>query len=207
MPNQSSPTSPRFTGLFRDQVNGKLKLYYNGTLIRTMSATTTEESNTVNFDGAVDFDSTVNVQGGTLSPNIKEHTVILGSTAAVASNGADAILPDIRWVAPADLVIKGAWRTNISASDVTVGTATSSASYRRVTLVTNTAGTGSGTNIVASLNATASAASNVSRAFTTVASTVPAGAIVLASHLTVGAATADGTDMAAGFIQIKYEEV
>lgn len=207
---QTAPTSPRFNGWFYDQVNNQLKLYVRGTLVdtRSASAATIPSGVTVNFDGPVDIDNTVNTAGaGAFTPNVKLQTVILGSTAAVASNGADAILPDIRWTAPADLVIKSAYRTNISASDVTVGTSVSSASYRRLTLVTNTAGTGSGTNIVASLNATASAASNASRSFTTVASTVPAGAIVLASHLTVGAATADGTDMAAGFIQISYELV
>ena len=210
MPNQASPTSPRYNGWFYDQVNNQLKLYVRGTLVKTQSSTaeTVPSGVTTNFDGPVDLDSTLNVAGaGAFSPNLKTNVAMLGSTAAVASNGAGAILPDIRWVAPADLIITSAWRTNVSASDVTAGTAVSSASYRRVTLITNTAGTGSGTNIVASLNATASAASNVSRAFTTVASTVPAGAIVLASHLTVGADTADGTDMAVAFFQIAYELV
>lgn len=212
----ASQPGPRYTGLWKDPSTGAIKMYVAGTLVRTMTASadtipsgvTETHGGTVNFDGAVDFDSTLNTSGaGAWTPNVKSKTVILGSTAAVASNGAGAILPDIRWVAPADLVIKSAYRTNISASDVTVGTSVSSASYRRLNLITNTAGTGSGTNIVASLNATASQASNLSRAFTTVASTVPAGAVLLASHLTVGADTADGTDMAASFIQVTYEEV
>jgi hypothetical protein len=142
-----------------------------------------------------------------MSPNLKKNTFILGSAAAIASNGADAILADIKFVAPADLVITGAWKVGQTASDVTAGTAVRSASYRRFNLITNTAGTGSGTNIVASLNATASAASNASRSFTTVASTVPAGAIIIASQLTVGAATADGTDSAAAVFTIDYELV
>jgi hypothetical protein len=111
------------------------------------------------------------------------------------------------FIAPADLKIVAAWKMNQTASDVTKGTATTTASYRRFNLITNTAGTGSGTDIVCSLNATASAASLVTRGFTTVASTVPAGAIVLASHLTVGAETADGTDAAAGVIELSYELV
>lgn len=216
MPNLSAPNSPRYTGWFNDQVNGKLELYYRGTLVQQFDATTITTPSThtqtvagaVNFDGAVDFDSTINTAGaGTWTPNVKLETVVLGTTAAIASNGAGAILPDIRWVAPVDLVIKSAFKTNISASDVTVGTSVSSASYRRFTLITNTAATGSGTNIVASLNATAAVASNLSRAFTTVASTVPAGAVVLVSHLTVGAETADGTDAAAATFQISYEAV
>lgn len=215
MPFRSAPNSPRFTGVYNDQLNGKVELYYRGTLVKSYDATTeTSPSNitqtiagAVNFDGAVDFDSTVQIDGATFDANIKRVSVVLGTAAAIASNGADAILPDIKFVAPADLVITGAWRVGQTASDVTVGTATSSASYRRVTLVTNTAGTGSGTNIVASLNATASAASNASRSFTTVASTVPQGAIIIASQLTVGAQTADGTDSAASVYTMEYELV
>lgn len=213
MPNLGGPTSPRFTGLFRDQVNGKIELYYLGTLVTSWDASTTTipssqtETNagTVNFDGAVDFDSTVDV--GTAVTGGQGQVVRIGSSAAVASNGAGALLSDVKFVAPYNMRITSAWAMNISASDVTTGTATSSASYRRVTLVTNTAGTGSGTDIVASLNATASLASNASRAFTPVASTVPAGAIILASHLTVGAETADGTDMAARIYEILYTRV
>lgn len=209
MPNTSTPRGSRYTGLFRDMVNGTVELYYLGTLIKTYNATTetSPSSLTINVDGPVDFDNTVNIQGGTASPNLKRKVVNLGSAAAVASNGAAALITDIKFVAPADMVITGAWRVNQTASDVTAGTSISSASYRRVTLITNTAGTGSGTNIVASQNATASAASNASRAFTTVASTVPAGAIIMASHVTVGADTADGTDLAASVLTMEYELV
>lgn len=207
MPNQSSPTSPRFTGLFHDQANGKIELYYRGTLVTSWDATsaTIPSGQTVNFDGPVDFDNTVNAVGGTMSG--QKGVTTIGSAAAVASNGADAILPDIKFVAPAALRITGVWAENQTASDVTVGTAVSSASYRRVILVTNTAGTGSGTDIVASLNATASLASNATRQFTTVASTVPAGAIIMASQLTVGAQTADGTDSAARVYIMEYQYV
>lgn len=208
---QSAPTSPLFTGLFRDQATGAVKLYYKGTLLQAWNASTSTVPSgvTTNFDGPVDIDNTFNLQGATASPQVAVQVVRLGTYAAVASNGADAILPDIGWVIPTQYTngvqIVGAHRANISASDVTKGTGTSSASYRRMNLITNTAGTGSGTDIVCSLNATASAASNATRAFTTVASTVPAGALVLCSHLTVGAATADGTDMAAGILQVEYQ--
>ena len=128
----------------------------------------------------------------------------LGSVAAVASNGAGAIIETAKFVAPANLLILSAWRCNISASDVTVGTATSSASYRRVNIL-NGGTAGSGTTIMASLNATASAASITTRAFATTANnTCTAGAIIYASHLTVGAATADGTDMAASTLHFAY---
>jgi hypothetical protein len=202
MPNRSTPYGGRYKGWFFDQVNGRLEFYYNSTLVYWIDATQIDVDAIANFDGAVDMDSTLS------EPTANRVQVsVLGTNAAVASNGAGALLSDIGFVAPHDLQIVSAWARNISASDVTVGTATSSASYRRVTLVTNTAGTGSGTDIVASLNAQASLASNATRAFTTVASTVPAGAIILASHLTVGAETADGTDMAARRYQIAYVRV
>jgi hypothetical protein len=79
MPNQASPTSPRYTGLYNDQANGLIKLFYRGTEVARFNATTgrfesaitLEVDGAVNFDAAVDFDSTVNVQGGTMSPNLK----------------------------------------------------------------------------------------------------------------------------------------
>lgn len=128
----------------------------------------------------------------------------LGSYAAVASGGAGSLQLDSAFVAPADIKIVSAWRF-VNAAEVTVGTATSSASYRRMNLL-NGGTAGSGTVIMASLNATASASATTARAFVTTANnTAPAGAIIYASHLTVGAATADGTDMAAGFVQIAFE--
>ena len=196
------PANPQYRGWKYDAVNSRLEFYYNGTKVGHLNASgfTVTDGSTARMTNGL-------VQIAGMATTLKQHVVRLGTTAAIASNGANAILPDVAFVAPADLKIVSAWRMNISASDVTTGTATSSASYRRLNLITNTAGTGSGTNIVASQNATASAASLVTRAFTTVASTVPAGAIVLASHLTVGAATADGTDTAASVIMMAYELV
>lgn len=209
----SAPTSPRFKGFWFNQATGRLDYYYNGTLVGWMTASafhlesgiTGDFDGTMNFDGTADFDGSTDLSGGSLlgAPVVAR----IGTSAAVASNGAGAILSDVQWVAPYNLQIVSAWAANISASDVTKGTDTTSASYRRVTLVTNTAGTGTGTNIVASLNATASCASLFTRAFATVASTVPAGAILLASHLTVGAETGDGTDMAARIYHIAYQRV
>lgn len=129
----------------------------------------------------------------------------IGSSAALASNGAGAILGDTFWVAPADIKIKAAWKTVTGANEVTAGTAISSASYRRFTLV-NGSTDGTGTVIVASLNPTASAASLTSRAFATTANnTVASGNLIFVSHLTVGAATADGTDAAIAQYHIQYE--
>ena len=202
MANTSSPRSARFKGWFFDAVNNRLEYWFNGTKVGHLDATgfdITDDSTARMTDGLI--------QNAGTATGLKQNVVVLGSSGAVASNGAGAIYADIAFVAPADIKIVAAWKANISASDVTKGTATTSASYRRTNLVTNTAGTGSGTDIVASLNATASCASNATRAFATVASTVPSGAIILASHLTVGAETADGTDSAAGIWSIAYELV
>ncbi|KKM03506.1 hypothetical protein LCGC14_1773710, partial [marine sediment metagenome] len=158
-------------------------------------------------DGTTTYINNNLVQNAGIATDLKTHVQKLGSTAAVASNGGDALLADPAFIAPAALKIVSAWRLPHTASEVTKGTLTTSASYRRMTLITNTAGAGSGTNIVASLNATASVASRVSRAFAIAASTVPVGAIVLCSHLTIGAATGDGTDMAASDMFIAYELV
>ncbi|MDZ4250914.1 MAG: hypothetical protein U0990_12635 [Candidatus Nanopelagicales bacterium] len=207
MPNLATPKGNRYTGWFKDEVNGVLDLYYKGTLVRSINATsdTIDAAITTNFDGAVDFDSTVDMEGGT--PSGVMVVAYLGSAASLASDGANALIHDVHFVAPYDLVIDSVWAMNMSASDVTQGTATSETSYRRTTLVTNTAGTGSGTDIVASLNATASAASKATRAFTIAASTVPAGAIIIGSQLTVGAASADATNMADRLITMAYHRV
>lgn len=145
--------------------------------------------------------------GQSIGVQIKQTPVFihrLGTVGAVASNGAGAIPDDTRFIAPYNMQILSAWRSNISASDVTKGTATSSASYRRMTIV-NGSTDGSGTTVMASLNATASCASLNSRAFATTANnTIAAGCHMFASHLTVGAATADGTDMAANILFIAY---
>lgn len=213
MPNLNAPKGNRFKGWFFDMVNNRLEYYFNGTKVGHLDAggqditndTTTYMSDSVVASAGIT--SAGAIGSAALSTDARTYVHRLGTNAAVASNGAGAILPDPMFVAPANCRIVSAWRMNISASDVTKGTATTSASYRRLNLITNTAGTGSGTDIVCSLNATASAASLATRSFTTVASTIPAGAIVLASHLTVGAETGDGTDLAASIIEIAYQLV
>lgn len=127
----------------------------------------------------------------------------LGSYAAVASGGAGSLQLDSIFIAPANLKLLSAWRV-VNANEVTAGTAVSSASYRRFQLC-NGGASGTATTIMASLNATASAAASTTRAFAVATVTAAAGDIIYGSHLTVGAATADGTDMAAGFIQLAYQ--
>ncbi len=188
------------TGWYRDRPNSRLEYYFEGTKVGHIDAngmTITDCTTTFMRNGLVQTAG---------AGDLKTQIAVVGTSAAVASNGAGAVLGGA-FIAPAALKIVSAWRTNHALSDVTKGTATTSASYRRFTLMTDTAATGSGTDIIASLNATASAALHVQRAFTTIASTVLAGGMVLASHLTVGAATADGTDMDACDITIAYELV
>lgn len=209
MANRNAPYGSRYKGWYFDAVNSRLEFYYNGTKVGHLNSSgfsVTDDTTARMTDGLVQTAGIATGAVGTAAASaiIEQNVARIGTNAAVASNGAGAILSDIQWVAPYDCRIISAWAVNISASDVTKGTATTSASYRRVNLVTNTAGTGSGTDIVCSLNATASLASLATRAFTTVASTIPAGAIVLASHLTVGAETGDGTDMAARIYHIAY---
>ena len=129
----------------------------------------------------------------------------LGSVAAIASNGANAKPAAVGFVAPANLRILSAWKHNISVNEVTAGTAISSASYRRH-VIGNGGSAGTATTILASLNATASAAASAARAFAVDSTvTVSAGDIIHYSQLTVGAATADGTDAAACSLQIAYQ--
>ena len=202
MPNVNAPNGTRYSGWFRDDLNSRLEFYYNGTKVGHIDASgmdITDDTTARMTDGLL--------QNAGIATDLKRNIVKLGSMASLASDGANAISKTLMFVAPASFKIVSAWRINQSKSDVTKGTATTSASYRRVNLITNTGGAGSGTNIVASQEATASAASLVSRSFATVASTVPIGAIIAASHLTVGAATAAGTDMAESDIWMEYELV
>ena len=129
----------------------------------------------------------------------------LGTVAAIASNGANAKLGAVGFVAPANLRILSAWKHNLSAAEVTAATSISSASYRRH-VIGNGGSAGTATTILASLNATSSAAASGSRAFSVDTTlTVAAGEIIHYSQLTVGAATADGTDAAACALQIAYQ--
>ena len=202
MPNLSTPKGANHSGWFRDDVNNRLEFFYDGTKIGHLDANGFSITN----------DTTARMANGLLAvegidSELKQQNVQLGTVGAVASNGAGALITGQVFVAPAACKIVSAWRMNHSASDVTKGTATTSASYRRMTLVANTAAAGTGTHIVASLNATASAASWDTRPFTVAASTIPAGGVVRISHLTVGADTADGTDMAANTVAVAFELV
>lgn len=129
----------------------------------------------------------------------------IGSVAAIASNGANAKPGAVGFVAPANLRILSAWKHNLSAAEVTVGTGVSSASYRAHYLA-NGGSAGTATTRLATLLATASAAASGLRAFSVDSTqTVAAGEHIHYSQATVGAATADGTDAAACALQIAYQ--
>ena len=125
-------------------------------------------------------------------------------TNASAASNANLLIASAGFVAPANIKIKRAWYQPWS-NAATVGTATSSASYRRINLY-NGGTAGTGTTIIASLNITASIASRGTKAFaTTTNNTVAGGGVLFFSALTVGAATAEGTDLETGVLQVEYE--
>jgi len=190
----------RFKGWYFDAVNNRLEYWFNGTKVGH-----------INTSGqSITDDVTARMSDGLLQTageaSAARQYFVRASAAALASNGANALV-GLNLYASKTIVIDSVWAVNLTASDVTTGTATSSASFRRVTLVCNTAATGTGTDIIASLNATASAAAGASRGFTIAASTIPAGGLAQMSQLTVGAATADGTDAAAREYTIAYHYV
>src|SRR3990167_7638336 len=127
MANTNSPRSARFKGWFFDAVNNRLEYWFNGTKVGHLDATGMD----------ITDDSTARMTNGALTNSgiasgLKTQQIKLGSIAAVASNGAEALLAltDMSWVAPQACKIVSAWRINHTASDVTKGTATTSASYR-----------------------------------------------------------------------------
>lgn len=209
MANLTRPPGARFKGWFFDAVNGQLEFWYNGTKVGGIDAsgldvtndTTTYISNGVVASAALTSSGAIG--SAALSANARTFHQAF-NVAAIASNGAVGSITNVGLYFSASAVLDSVWAANISASDVTVGTATSSASYRRTVLICNTAATGTGTDIIASLNATASAAAGATRGFTIAASTIPAGAVVQLTQITIGAATADGTDAAARTINIAY---
>ncbi len=212
MPNVSAPKNNNFAGWFRDDLNSRIELYY-GTLkvghLDSSGFSITDDSTARMTDGVLQGSGLASGAVGPASahPDIKTHQHMVGTVDSVASDGGNALISEEVFIAPQDCKIVSAWAMNISKNDVTKGTATSQTSYRRMNLIANTAAAGTGTHVVASLNATASAASWATRAFAVVASTIPAGGVVRISHLTVGAATAAGTDMAERVVTIAYELV
>jgi len=126
------------------------------------------------------------------------------TNASVASNGGNAVIASAAMVAPNDMKVTNAWFIPW-ADQSTKGTATTSATYKRITLV-NGGTSGTGTAIMASCNLTASVASRGSKAFSTTASnTMSAGEMFYFSALTVGGTSNDGTTLQSGVLQVEYQ--
>ena len=126
------------------------------------------------------------------------------TNAGVASNGANAVIASAGFVVPDNLQVNRVWYQPW-ANAATKGTATTSATYKRVNLY-NGGTAGTATTLMASCNITASIASRGSKAFATTASnTASGGEILYFSALTVGGTSDDGTELKAGVLQIEYE--
>lgn len=128
------------------------------------------------------------------------------SHASVASNGAGAALRNIGagiFRAPQNLTIVAAWWEPTGADN----SATTTGSYRRLSVI-NAGNDGTGTTVLASLNLTASLASNTTRALTLAATpTVSQGQVIAASHTTVGGDHANGTVLQAGNFHIMVRPI
>lgn len=123
-----------------------------------------------------------------------------GVHASAASNTANGRLIPLG-VAPHNMRIRAAWWTPTGADQ---GTA---ASYRNLTIV-NGGTAGTGTVSVASKVGSASAASLVPASMVVDSSvTIPAGAMLYASQVTVGGTDATGTAIAAGEFDLAYEVI
>src|SRR4030065_59677 len=143
--------------------------------------------------------------GKTFLVGIPDNSFCRNFTAAsVASDGSNAVVASAAFIAPNSIKVKNAWYIPW-ADAATVGTATTSATYRRINLL-NGGTSGTGTTIVASCNMTASVASRGSKAFATTANnTLSSGQMLYFSQLTVGGTDDDGTVLQSGVLQIEYQ--
>lgn len=141
------------------------------------------------------------------SGSLRAHYI---SHASIASDGASAAsgigTDQRRWRAPQECIILGAQWEAVGASQA----ATVSDSYRRFT-VYNGSTDGAGTAVLGSLNLSATLASNGTRAFTmqtaTSLLTVPAGALIAVSQVTVGGNHNGGTIVVAGGIHVIWKPI
>ena len=125
-------------------------------------------------------------------------------TCASVASDTDAVVGSTGLVVGNDLSIQRVWYQPW-ADQATQGTATTSATYRRINLY-NGGTAGTAVTIMASVNITASIASRGSKAFSTTASnTASAGEILFFSALTVGGDNDDGTILQSGVLQVEYE--
>lgn len=145
------------------------------------------------------------IPGGSLHGGVISH-------ASIASDGANATYGGagfaLKWRAPQACTIVGAYWEAHGADSA----AANASSYRTLALI-NGGAAAAGTAILASVNLTASLASNTKRNFTlasnsTIATPVlAAGDIVYASQNTVGGAHSAGTVLVAGNFSFDYRPV
>lgn len=127
------------------------------------------------------------------------------SNASTASNGANAVIARFAPLGHA-VRIKQAFWSPTGTDNATHGTATTSATYRRIQLVNGgSLGTNS-TNVLASFNLTVSQASLGTVAGVVDSTiTVASNEVVYMSQLTVGGTDNDGTILQAGVGSVEYE--
>lgn len=145
------------------------------------------------------------IPGGSLAGGVISH-------ASVASDGANATYGGAgfasKWRAPQDCTIVAAYWEPHGADSA----AANASSYRALKLI-NGGADATGTTVLASINLTASLASNTQRAFTVVSNassltpSIAAGAVVYASQNTVGGAHSAGTVLVAGQFRFNYRPI
>lgn len=129
------------------------------------------------------------------------------SHASVASDGANATYGGAggvgKWRAPqACTIVRAYWEPTGADS-----AAANASSYRRLSII-NGGTNATGTTVLASVNLTASAASNTERAFTLVTTpTLSQGECIYASQATVGGAHSAGTVLVAGVFHFDYRPI
>lgn len=125
-------------------------------------------------------------------------------TCASVASTADGVVASAGFVCDNDISVQRVWYQPW-ADTCTTGTATSSATYRRINLC-NGGTAGTTTTIMASCNITASVASRGTKAFATTASnTASGGEILFFSALTVGGDDDNCSTLQSGVIQLEYE--
>lgn len=133
-------------------------------------------------------------------PGARDHAPSILNT-ALASDGANGLIAPIGPIAH-NARIQKAWWTPTGGDQ-----GANAASYRRLTVV-NGGPSGTGTVVVASVALSASHASLVPVALTTVSSaSVASGSVLYFSQDTVGGAHATGTVLRAGSLALAYEVI
>jgi|SRR3972149_416492 len=140
------------------------------------------------------------IPGGSLQGGVVSHAS-LASDGAAATYGGAAIAN--KWRAPQACTIVGAyWEPHGADND-----AANASSYRRLTVI-NGGAAAAGTTVLASLNLTASLASNTQRAMTLATNpTLSAGECIYASQTTIGGNHSAGTVTRAGTFRWDYRPI